>query len=85
MEKLHAPAMGTTLTTAFDKKRGMGTINFFDKKKADELAEMGFHYVEHKINANQVIYAFVDTPQLREKLIGQYDKCEYYVSKNMYL
>lgn len=63
----------------------MGTINFFDKKKADELAEMGFHYVEHKINANQVIYAFVDTPQLREKLIGQYDKCEYYVSKNMYL
>lgn len=63
----------------------MGTINFFDKKKADELAEQGFKYIEHKINANQVIYAFIDTPKLREKLAGQYDKCEYYISKNIYL
>ena len=64
---------------------GTGTINFFDKNKADELAKMGFKYVEHKINANQVIYAFIDTPKLREKLVGQYDKHEYYVSPNMYL
>ena len=65
--------------------KGTGTINFFDKNKADELAKMGFKYVEHKINANQVIYAFIDTPKLREKLVGQYDKHEYYVSPNMYL
>ena len=80
--------MKTTLTTPTIEYKGggrMGTINFFDKKKADELAEMGFKYTEHKINANQVIYAFIDTPKLREKLVGQYDKCEYYVSKNIYL
>lgn len=64
---------------------GMGTINFFDKKKADELAELGFKYVEHKINAEQVIYSFVDTPKLREKLSGNYAKTEYYFSKYHYM
>ena len=78
--------MRTTPQTEMCKGGGrMGTINFLDKNKADELAKMGFRYVEHKINANQVIYAFIDTPKLREKLVGQYDKREYYVSKNVYL
>lgn len=77
----------TTLNVGTHKANsgGTGTINFFDKNKADELAKMGFKYVEHKINANQIIYAFIDTPKLREKLVGQYDKHEYYVSKNVYL
>lgn len=72
--------------TAISKSNGgTGTINFFDKGKADELAEMGFHYVEHKINVNQVVYSFVDTPKLREKISSKYAKTEYYASKYFYL
>ena len=63
----------------------MGTINFFDKNKADELAKMGFKYVEHKINANQVIYAFIDTPKLREAITGKFANNEFFVNKTMYL
>lgn len=63
----------------------MGTVNFFDKKESDKLAEMGFHYTVHKINANQIVYSFVDTPELRERIVGKYDKCAYYMSKNIYL
>ena len=75
-----------TLQTAMSKGGGgMGTINFFDKDKADEIAAMGFKYVVHKINANQVVYSFIDTPKLREKLANNYAKTEYYSSKYLCL
>ena len=87
MLQVKSPVKMTLTTQTIGLKGGgrVGTINFFDKNKADELAKMGFKYVEHKINANQIIYAFIDTPKWREKLVDQYDKHEYYVSKNVYL
>ena len=86
MEKLQGIPMATSLKTESKvKSGGMGTINFFDKDKADEIAAMGFKYVVHKINANQVVYSFVDTPKLREKLANNYAKTEYYSSKYLCL
>lgn len=86
VEKLHATAMATTLTTAFKaNKRHIGTINFISKDKADELVSMGFHYTEQRANANQVVYQFIDTPELRKAITGKLAKNEFFVNKTVYL
>ena len=75
----------TNLRYTNENISGRGVLNFFDKSKADELADMGFKYTKHIINDNQTIYSFIDTPKLREIIISRYDKCEYYSSKYLYL
>ena len=40
----------------------MGTINFLSKEQADKLSALGFKYVEQKINSEQIVYSFIDTP-----------------------
>ena len=64
---------------------GFGTVDFISKDKADELASMGFHYTEHRINANQIVYQFVDTPELRKAITGKFANNEFFVNKTMYL
>ena len=44
----------------------MGTINFLSKEQADKLSALGFKYVEQKINSEQIIYSFIDTPEIRK-------------------
>ena len=44
----------------------IGTINILSKEKADTLLSMGFKYTEQKINDNQVVYSFIDTPEIRK-------------------
>ena len=86
VEKLHATAMATTLTTVSKAKKGhIGTINFISKDKADELASMGFHYTEQRASANQVVYQFIDTPELRKAITGKFAKNEFFVNKTVYL
>ena len=86
LEKSQGVTTVTTQTTAFkNNKSHIGTVNFISKDKADELATMGFHYTEHRINANQIVYQFVDTPELRKAITGKFANNEFFVNKTMYL
>ena len=63
----------------------IGTINILSKEKADTLLSMGFKYTEQKINDNQVVYAFIDTPEIRKVVSCQFAKNEFYISKTVCL
>ena len=63
----------------------IGTINILAKEKADTLLSMGFKYTEQKINDNQVVYSFIDTPEIRKVVSCQFAKNEFYVSKTVCL
>lgn len=63
----------------------IGTINILSKEKADTLLSMGFKYTEQKINDNQVVYSFIDTPEIRKVVSCQFAKNEFYVSKTVCL
>lgn len=63
----------------------IGTINILSKEKADTLLSMGFKYTEQKINDNQVIYSFIDTPEIRKVVSCQFAKNEFYISKTVCL
>ena len=63
----------------------IGTINILSKEKADTFLSMGFKYTEQKINDNQVIYSFIDTPEIRKVVSCQFAKNEFYISKNVCL
>ena len=63
----------------------IGTINILSKEKADTLLSMGFKYTEQKINDNQVVYSFIDTPEIRKIVSCQFAKNEFYISKTVCL
>ena len=63
----------------------IGTINILSKEKADTLLSMGFKCTEQKINNNQVVYSFIDTPEIRNVISCQFAKNEFYISKNVCL
>ena len=60
----------------------IGTINILSKEKADTLLSKGFKYTEQKINDNQVVYSFIDTPEIRKVVSCQSAKNEFYISTN---
>lgn len=63
----------------------IGTINILSKEKADTLLSMGFKYTEQKIGDNQVVYSFIDTPEIRTVVSCQFAKNEFYISKTVCL
>ena len=63
----------------------IGTINILSKEKADTLLSMGFKYTEQKINDTQVVYSFIDTPEIRKVVSCQFAKNEFYISKTICL
>ena len=58
----------------------MGTINFLSKEQADKLSTLGFKYVEQKINYEQIVYTFIDTPEIRKIVSRQFAKNDFYIS-----
>ena len=58
----------------------MGTINFLSKEQADKLSALGFKYVEQKINYEQIVYSFIDTPEIRKTVSRQFAKNDFYIS-----
>lgn len=58
----------------------MGTINFLSKEQADKLYTLGFKYVEQKINSEQIVYTFIDTPEIRKIVSRQFAKNDFYIS-----
>ena len=63
----------------------IGTINILSKEKADTLLSMGFKYTEQKVNDTQVVYSFIDTPEIRKVVSCQFAKNEFYISKTVCL
>lgn len=63
----------------------MGTINFLSKEQADKLFALGFKYVEQKINSEQIIYSFIDTPEIRKIISSHFANNEFYVSKTVFM
>ena len=63
----------------------IGTINILSKEKADTLLALGFRYTEQRINPEQVVYSFIDTPEIRKIVSCQFAKNEFYVSNTVYL
>ena len=58
----------------------MGTINFLSKEQANKLSALGFKYVEQKINYEQIVYSFIDTPEIRKIVSRQFAKNDFYIS-----
>ena len=63
----------------------MGTINILSKEQADKLSVLGFKYTEQKINSEQTVYSFIDTPEIRKIVSSQFAKNEFYISNTVYL
>ena len=63
----------------------MGTINILSKEQADKLSMLGFKYTEHKINSEQTVYSFIDTPEIRKMVSSQFTKNEFYISNTVCL
>ena len=63
----------------------IGTITLLSKEKADTLLSMGFKYTEQKVNDTQVVYSFIDTPEIRKVVSCQFAKNEFYISKTVCL
>ena len=61
----------------------IGTINILSKEKADTLLSMGFKYTEQRINPEQVVYSFIDTPEIRKVKKRQFAKNELYISNTV--
>ena len=56
----------------------MGTINFLSKEQADKLSALSFKYVEQKINSEQIVYSFIDTPEIRKIVSRQFAKNDFF-------
>lgn len=63
----------------------MGTVNFINKEKADELIALGFKCKQDKINSDQIVYSFIDTPELRKAITGKFANSEFFVNKVVYM
>ena len=63
----------------------MGTINILSKEQADKLSVLGFKYTEQKINSEQTVYSFIDTPEIRKIVSTQFAKNEFYISNTVCL
>ena len=53
------------------------------KEAYDE--NMGFKYTEQRINPEQVVYSFIDTPEIRKVVSCQFAKNEFYISNTVCL
>lgn len=62
----------------------MGTINVLSKEKADEIARFGFKYKEYKIDVKQVVYAFIDTPEVRSAITSRCKNNEFFTRDVVY-
>lgn len=63
----------------------MGTINILSKEQADKLSVLGFKYTEQKINSEQTVYSFIDTPEIRKIVSSQFAQNEFYISNTVCL
>ena len=41
---------------------------------------LGFKYTEQKINSEQTVYSFIDTPEIRKIVSSQFANNDFYIS-----
>jgi len=58
-------------------------IKIFDPKKAKELSNMGFKYTLDRMN-NQIVYAFFESEELLNYIIGNLDSHEYFKNNTLH-
>ena len=63
----------------------MGTSNILSKEQADKLSMLGFKYTEQKINSEQTVYSFIDTPEIRKIVSSQFANNDFYISNTVCL
>lgn len=63
----------------------MGSITFIDKTEADKLFAMGFTYTTTKSTNNVEMYQFIDTPEIRKIISGNFSNAKFYVGKTVNL
>lgn len=63
----------------------MGTINILSKEKADMISVFGFKYIPHKINSEQTVYSFIDTPEIRKVISKEFSKNDFFVENSVFL
>lgn len=49
------------------------------------ISVLGFKYTPHKINSEQTVYSFMDTPEIRKVISSRFSKNEFYISNTIYL
>lgn len=52
-------------------------IKLFDERIASALSDGGFSYIEEKVNDNQTVYCFEESPELVEAIRGLCGKQNY--------
>lgn len=45
-------------------------IKLFDERIANALSDGGFSYIEEKVNGNQMVFCFEESPELVEAIRG---------------
>jgi hypothetical protein len=63
----------------------IGTINILSKEKADMIIALGFKCSRYKINSGQVVYSFIDTPEIRKALSCNFNKNDFYINNTVYM
>lgn len=63
----------------------MGTINILSKEKADMISALGFKYTPHKINSEQTVYSFMDTPEIRKIISKKFSNKDFFVGNSVFL
>lgn len=65
--------------------RIIGTINILSKEKADIISALGFKYTPHKVNSEQTVYSFIDTPEIRKVITKKFSNKDFYVCDSVFL
>lgn len=49
------------------------------------ISALGFKYTQHKINSEQTVYSFIDTPEIRKAILKNFSKKDFFVEKSVFL
>lgn len=49
------------------------------------ISALGFKYTPHKINSEQTVYSFMDTPEIRKIVSKEFAQNDFYVDKSVFL
>lgn len=52
-------------------------IKLFDERIANALSDGGFSYIEEKVNGNQMVFCFEESPELVEAIRGLFGEQNY--------
>lgn len=63
----------------------MRTIVFLDKNNADELASIGFKYIETKLSDGKSVYIFVENDDIQKICKCNFTNKDYFIGDHLFL